>query len=202
MCSAWSRLPLLRWETTSLRACVIDCSFNIYWPLVRGFIPSESFGKCALVYVLNNRTAPVLAQVGCLETGPKRPSRKSRCRRHRPPACFPQDDFRPASVHSPGRRFFCHDPDFGRNPPLLSNGDVPSTWPGAERPPHQGMACHGRNRSRRKSWMARNERAPPSWQFRAPPQLPRRQEIRPARSSNLTCPICRCAGGRWSPPGR
>ena len=62
MCSAWSRLPLLRWETTSLRACVIDCSFNIYWPLVRGFIPSESFGKCALVYVLNNCTAPVLAQ--------------------------------------------------------------------------------------------------------------------------------------------
>jgi hypothetical protein len=56
-------------------------------------------------------------------------------------ARFPQDDFRPASVHSPGRRFFCHDPDFGRNPPLLSNGDVPSTWPGAERPPHQGMAC-------------------------------------------------------------
>jgi hypothetical protein len=28
------------------------------------------------------------------------------------------------------------------------------------------------------------------------------QEIRPARSSNLTCPICRCSGGRWSPPAR
>ena len=105
-------------------------------------------------------------------------------------ATFRNDGFSATTPISAGTRHFSATAMF------RPHGPVPKDLP------HQGMACHGRNRSRRKSWMARNGRAPPSWQFRAPPQLPRRQEIRPARSSNLTCPICRCAGGRWSPPGR